>query len=158
MLKTKRLCILLTVIMLFSVLVGSGCKTPYNIVFYDKVSGWINNDFAGLSILNEQQSEHKNRGTFIVNNKEEYDKIFIEGITQLDIDFNTQMIVVFVYVSYLAQPNYLEDAYVRNDKLIINLEYERLPEGTMGLVNPYWRWMVFKMDKLDVESADVYGV
>ncbi len=158
MLKTKRLILLLTVIMLFSIFVGSGCKTPYNIVFYDKVSGWINNDFAGLSILNEQESEHKNRGTFIVNNKEEYDKIFIEGITQLDIDFNTQMIVVFVYVSYLAQPNYLEDAYVRNNELIINLEHEPVPKDSYPLVNPYWRWIVFKMDKLEVESAGVYGV
>ena len=93
--------------------------------------------------------------TFIVNTREEYDRIFADGI-DLSVDFDLQTVIVYTHMSLTPRECFLYDLYVednvlkvvyRQDQTIFNVA---LGDG----VCPYQRWFVITLDKAEFESVE----
>ncbi len=153
MLKTKRLILLLTVIMLFSIFVGSGCNTPYSATLYGNASSWIKKEFKEQPMINNSQDNIQSKERkFIVDNKEKFEEIFLEGISELDIDFNTEIIIVRAFEDIYIETIFLEDVFVENSVLTITYGHD-LTEDVPSSRTPYQRWLVVKMDRVDVDNV-----
>lgn len=142
-----------------------GCNT-YNAKLYN-ADNWINNDFAednlirnvyysqsgsGENVLSDDETYPESR-TFIVENSEVYNRIFNNDIENFDVDFNKQMLIVYTF----------RDINHRNLKLIsVNLQdailritFESISKSGIGdTCMPYQRWIVIKLDKIEVKSVE----
>ncbi len=146
MAKTKFLIIGLVIIMLFTFL--SGCtNNKYNAKLYDNAIEWINVDFANNNQVGNLSFSNR---TFIIDSQEKYDQVFNNN--ELEIDFNNQMLVVYTFITIYHRKNYIKNIDVKNSVLKITYEMEKKP-GVGDASQPYQRWFVVKLDKLDVNSV-----
>ena len=118
----------------------------YNATLYDSAKDWIREDF----ILATPEKR-----VFIVNDQQRYDEIFISDIEELQIDFNSQMLIVYTFGDEYVLKRMLIKTEIKNDCLNIAYGLEKLPvkENYGAVCQPYQRWFVVKMDKLDVETV-----
>ena len=148
MAKTKFLIIGLVIIMLFTFL--SGCtNNKYNAKLYDNAIEWINVDFANNNQVGNLSFSNR---TFIIDSQEKYDQVFINNTDELEFDFNNQMLVVYTFITIYHRKNYIKNIDVKNSILKITYKMEKKP-GVGDASQPYQRWFVVKLDKLDVNSV-----
>lgn len=134
----------------------------YNATLYDSAKDWVREDFilanpiktVGFIDENPEGQNPKNR-VFIVNDQQRYDEIFVSGIEELQIDFNSQMLIVYTFSDEYVLKRMLIKTEIKNDCLNIAYGLEKLPvkENYGSVCQPYQRWFVVKMDKLDVETV-----
>ncbi len=157
MLKTKRLILLLMVIMLFSVLVGSGCNTLYSATLYDNAISWIKQGFKeNNKLTTSQNKELPSERAFIVQDKQTYDNIFVENLTELNVDFSKQMIIVYTFKDNTTRDYFIFDVQLDDKVLTVSVNKEFLEEPAGDAVEAYQRWFVVKMDKEDVETVTFF--
>ena len=144
---------------LMSVLIGGifflvGCSgVKYNAVLYDYAIDWIKEDF-----VNENKIPDFKDKTFIIDN-ENYNTIIKTGIEELKVDFEKQMIIVYTFTSIHSGKDYITNMKVDNNKLIIefNREYQVGVSPNGGSSEPYQRWFIIIMDKINVSSIVIEG-
>ena len=145
--------------MLFSCLIFmpvfsvAGCsKDKYNAVLYDNVVEWVREDFIEDNIIDYFQDGSSANQTFIIDSQEEYNQIFLENTDGLSVDFDSQMLEVYKYISFNNRNNYLTSLELNGDILTITYEMEK-KKGVNDTSQPYQRWFVVRLDKLDVDSV-----
>ncbi len=152
MLKKKRLYILLAVVMLFSIFAGSGCNAPYSATLYDNAKSWIKMEFREANPIKAGKYDgFPTRRIHVIKDKETYDNVFIENLTQLEVDFSEQMILVYHFWDYNRRENYLVDVLIENNVLLIVCEQEDLGDA-LDACQPYQRCYVLTMDKVEVDE------
>ena len=131
----------------------------YNAVFFDNAVEWIRTDFIHSNpVAPEKNLSHPTKRTFIIDTQEKYDQIFSKSINDFGIDFTKQMIAVYTFVDTNTRENELADIRLENDTL--KIVYEDIPPfiPAPGVnygdsCQPYQRWFVVTLDKVDVASV-----
>ena len=162
--KIKNFSILMVMILIFNLL--SGCRgVKYNAVLYDMANSWIKEEFVeenpiqltGDIIENSTDSNSNERypleRSFIVNNEQEYKKIFIDGIEELNIDFEEQMILIYTFSTIYKRKNSLRSISVedKTGKIVYQMETKH---GVGDACPPYQRWFAVKLNKIDITAVE----
>ncbi len=152
MTKTKFISLGLMLIMIFSLLTGCS-NVKYNAHLFDSATDWIKEDFISDNPVGYLEDvSYPTERVFVVKNREEYDKIFIESIDNFDVDFSTQMLIVYTFGTIYHRNNNLVSLEVKED--VLNITYKMDKKSGVGDASqPYQRWFVVRLDKLDVDSV-----
>ena len=149
MIKTKIITILAVLLMIFVVLTGCS-SVKYNAKLFDNAIELISEDFISNNLVeNLEDSSDLSAHTFIIKAQEEYDNIFIKNIDGCAVDFNNQMVVVYTFSTIYHRDNRLINLDVKEDVLKITYMMEK-KSGVGDASQPYQRWFVVVLDKLDV--------
>ncbi len=169
--KANIIALAVVLLMFFSVCLGCSVK-KYNAVIYSNSDEWIQTSFResnkvkgayyknpdyvegsddSIERYYTDETSPKDR-TFIVDNQEEFDKIFVKNIDELKVDFSKRMIVAYTFNSVYHRNNKLVNFVLEGDKLTITYEMEKRP-GVGDASMPFQRWFVVVLDKLDVNSV-----
>lgn len=152
MIKTKIITLGLVFIMIFSFLTGCS-NIKYNAQLFDSATDWIKEDFINDNLVGySANSTYPTERVFVVKNQEEYNEIFIKSNDDFDIDFDTQMLVVYTFETIYHRNNSLVSLEVNEDVLNITYKMEK-KSGVGDASQPYQRWFVVRLDKLDVDSV-----
>ena len=152
MIKSKFISLGLVLIMIFSLLTGCS-NIKYNAQLFDSATDWIKEDFINDNIVGySENGTYPTERVFIVKNQEEYDEIFNESIDDFGIDFDTQMLVVYTFETIYHRNNNLVSLEVDEDVLTITYKMEK-KSGVGDASQPYQRWFVVRLEKLDVDSV-----
>ena len=150
--KTKFITLGLVLLIIFSALTGCSI-VKCNAELFDSATEWINEEFINDNLVGySENSSYPTERIFIVNSQDQYNQIFIENIDELDIDFNTQMLVIYTFVTVYHRNNSLVRLEVNEDVLKITYTMEK-KLGIGDASQPYQRWFVVRLDKLDVDSV-----
>ncbi len=130
----------------------AGCTVKYNAVLYDNAKEWIREDFrnGNPTELDESFTERK----FLVDSSEKYGEIFIEGVAELTVDFDKQMLIIYTFSDFNIRKNLLKSVDYENGDLKIRF-IDEVPFSCAAIGDtcaPYQRWFVVKLDKLSVSS------
>ena len=129
---------------------------PYNAVFYDTATDWINEDFASSHVVRKVGSandEYPKTRTFIVDSQQEYEQIFNAQAEVLNVNFDTQMLVVYTFSTVYHRNKEITDLHTANGVLTVTYEMEKDKPDVTDASMPYQRWFVVKLDKLEVDTA-----
>ena len=82
---------------------GESDVQPFGVLaFYDNAGDWVREDFKsenllrGVSFIDDtSENELPQTRTFIVCDQEKYEEIFVDNIEELNIDFDSEMIIVY---------------------------------------------------------------
>lgn len=152
MAKTKFISLGLVLIMIFSLLTGCS-NIKYNAQLFDSATDWIKEEFINDNLVGYSEDDsYPAERVFAVKNQEEYDEIFIESIDDFDVDFGTQMLIVYTFETIYHRKNNLVSLDVKED--VLNITYKMDKKSGVGDASqPYQRWFVVRLDKLDVDSV-----
>ena len=152
MIKSKFISLGFVLIMIFSLLTGCS-NIKYNAQLFDSVTDWIKDDFINDNLVGYlENSSYPTERVFVVKNQEEYDEIFVESIDDFDVDFVTQMLIVYTFETIYHRNNNLVSLEVKED--VLNITYKMDKKSGVGDASqPYQRWFVVRIDKLDVDSV-----
>lgn len=135
----------------------------YNAVLYDNAEEWIDEDFRSNNRIsgvyyqdgNYVTATEKER-TFFVNSAEEYATIFAENNTELKVDFEKDMLIVYTFSIEYRLPVEISDINLADKTLSVNykIKFPATDENVGNACQPYQRWAVLKMDKSDIDSAE----
>ena len=151
--KVKIVKVGLALLLIFSLLPGCS-NVKYDAQLFDSASAWIKEDFINDNpvVYYSGNSTYPTERVFVVKNQEEYDEIFNESIDDFDIDFETQMVVVYTFGTIYHRNNSLVSLKVNEDVLTVTYKMEK--KFWVGDASePYQRWFVVRLDKLDVDSV-----
>ena len=152
MAKAKFIKIGLVLLLIFSLLPGCS-NVKYDAQLFDSASAWIKEDFINDNPVGySENGSYPTERVFVVKNQEEYDEIFIESVDDFDVDFGTQMLVVYTFETIYHRNNNLVSSDINGDVLNITYEMEK-KLGVGDASEPYQRWFVVRLDKLDVGSV-----
>lgn len=159
----KKIIILL--IMAFCTLTFTACSTvereyvlKYNAVLYDSFSNFIDEKFQSENLISGVVYDEldvndcpKNR-TFIVSERENFENIFVDGFSEFEVDFDSEMLVVYTFPTEYLLPANITNMTLNNE--ILTIEYSiALIDGAGSAVKPFQRWFVVKLDKLNISSV-----
>lgn len=151
--KTKFIMFGLVLMMFYGVFTGCS-NNKYNIVLYDSANEWIDTDFANENITGGFGDDvNPETRTFIVDNDEKYNEIFVDDLDELEIDFNEQMIIVHTFTTTYHRDNNITNLELEDDILKIGYKMGK-KYGVGDASRPYQRWFVVKMDKVDVNTVE----
>ena len=131
----------------------AGCSRSYT-YFWGDAKEWFNKDFRKNNIV-DFESEFPTNRTIVIDTQEEYDRAFVPGL-ELSVDFSKQMIAVYTFVDINRRENILTDVRVENG--VLKLICEDIPPYSESVdygdtCQPYQRWYVVILDKVDVHSV-----
>lgn len=166
----KRKIIAATLVLLLLLQLLTACAgARYGATLYGDAGEWINEAFAKENRVKRAQYPSEkdpykvttysapSSRLYVVKTREEYERIFQKDIAELSVDFEQQMIVVYTFTDYNRRENVLINAKLEEGTLRIT--YEDIPphiEGDFGdSCNPYQRWFVVTLDRLDVDANSV---
>ncbi len=154
--KTVSIC-LITMLAL-SIFIGCGV-VGYNAKLYDMANDWIKKEFADENVVTVAgfigvEYPDPSERVFIVRNQEDYDKIFIADIPELNVDFSKQMIIVYTSGSEHRLQNKITKTELKNDKLTITYKRSVPHKNANYVCQPYQRWFVVILDSLSVTEVD----
>ncbi len=147
-------------IMCLCVLVG--CGNNYNAKLYDNANDYIKKEFAAEnptrgSYYGEQDfyadDTYPATRTFIVDNQDKYDKIFIDDLEEFGISFDKQMLIVYTVTTVYHRNNWIVSADEHSGVLTIKYKMEE-KFGVGDASQPYQRWFVVKLDALNITSVE----
>ncbi len=144
----------LCIFMCISLFTGCSSKVNYNAVLYDNAVDWIREDFQVNNLVGSTQSPYPSERTLIVNNQDEFNEIFLPDIGELDVDFTSQRLVVYTFRAIYRKSFYLKSVTMENGRLKVIYQMEDLTPGTGSATNPYQRYFVLKLDKVDITAVE----
>ena len=125
----------------------------YNAKLYDYVTAWIDEDFASANQVGyDGDGPLPVERAFIIDTREKYDEIFVDGLEIEDVNFDKQMVVVYTFMDVYHDQNFITKISLENDMLKITYRLEE-KRGVGRTGEEYQHWMVVVMDKVDVDSV-----
>lgn len=158
-----RYCILLLLVAFMGMF--SGCsRNQYEAeVLSDNASEIINQSFYEQnytygayydSNTSLQDSTVPVSRTFVIKTQEEYDNIIVRN-ANLNVDFASEIIVVYTYTSDYVRDIKIDDIQVVEQNLNIKLSLSKASKGAGDAVQPFQRYVVLKMKKIDFVTIEV---
>ena len=91
--------------------------------------------------------------TFVVTEQSQLDEMF--EVFQFPIDFETKMLIVYIYTDCYLRAQMLESVRMEEDTLKIEFKIKPGKWGYNDARQPYQRTLVVELDRLDVETVSV---
>lgn len=172
--KVKKLLIpLLLLISCMFALAGCGNKHNATLTYtrYDDLKGYINESFLEenkiLGAFYETPSEEYGKEyimlkdesfprtrTFIVKSQSEFDDIFIEKPQELNIDFESQMLIIHTDTTIYSRPIKLQTVKVDENILTVKMKMNDGKHGVGDASMPCQLYLFVVMDKVDITTAN----
>lgn len=130
----------------------------YNDVLYDSAVKWISEDFQCNNLIygarydDGLKPEEPLTRTFIITEREQFENIFVENIAELEVDFDSEIMIVYTFATEYVSPAYILDMNLSGNTLTVDYTIPLILEAGSA-VKPFQRWFVIKLDKLEVTSA-----
>ena len=143
----------------------AGCANndvKYNAVLYDDAESLIDEVFAkehrvSGGGVHYQDGDYSTatvpERTFFINSTEEYEEIFADS-AELEVDFDSQMLIVYTFSLEYKHPLRLKGTDLNDNTLAVTFEM-KLVRGTDSVCQPYQRWEVLKMDKMEISAVTI---
>ena len=112
------------------------------------VSGEWNRD-AGISDPDALPSSR----TILIDDQAEFDAAFVK--CPFDIDLETEMIVVYTLTFINRRETKIKNVSFSDGTLSLELTNKRAKWGAKDTCMPYQRYVIIKLDKLDVDEVKV---
>lgn len=161
--------ILIGMVMLVCILNGCGKPIQYNATIIGgtfKESFLKENMTLGAYYENENydptdensheylldETSPRNR-TFVVTEQSQLDEMF--EVFQFPIDFETKMLIIYIYTDCYLRAQILESVRLEEDTLKIEFKIKPGKWGYADARQPYQRTLVVELDRLDVETVSV---
>ncbi len=166
--KSRSTMILALVAVLLVSLCACG-NSHHAAVYNDSAAEWINDAFAtanltggiymeGADTVTDAEIYPRSRA-FVVDTQETYDEIF-RSDTNLAVDFASEMLVVCTFTSTYVRP--VEIVKIRQDGETLSVTLKEKQQSDFffavrvgAACQPYQRYVVLKMDKLDVSDVEL---
>lgn len=152
------ICSILLVAMILS-MAACAKNLPYNTVLYDNAAAWINEDFQNDNLIkvigfidDDTESDLPLSRTFMIDNRDDFESIFIHDFSEFEVDFDDEMIIVYTFGIEYILPAKINKMALSKKILTINYKIQTKP-GTGSACQPFQRWFVIKLDKLDISSV-----
>lgn len=176
----KKIAIILSVVVvaLASAFVIGGMlfkKIPYDAKLYSErkeMDGWVRTEFLnenkvyGAHYVNPEWTEESNdiseyyqdrespeTRTFLIKDEAMFKDIFYEDA--LDVNFEEEMVVLHIFTAGNPRGYDLKDVKVQGGKVMIEMKLQEARRGVADHIQPYQRYVVIKMKKLDVSEVEV---
>ena len=142
-----------------------GCsRDEYNtLIINDNASNIINKNFYDQNytygayyengIALEDPSFPPSR-VFVITTQDQLDQIMAQN-SDLEVDFASEMLIVYTYTSDYVRKLTIGDISVENQKLSIILSMAKASHGVGDSTQPFQRYVVLKMKKLEIVTAEV---
>ncbi len=91
--------------------------------------------------------------TVLIDEKDEFDAAFVA--CPFEVDLEKEMIVVYVISFTNSRPTVIKKVSFTDGVLSIKMENKRAKWGVKDACMPYQRYVVVKLDKLDVDEVKV---
>jgi hypothetical protein len=131
----------------------------YNDVFYDSAVEWTNEDFKNVNAVrvvgfidDDPETRLPATRTFIVTDREQFEEIFVKNIEELEVDFDSEMLIVYTFGTEYVLPAYILDMNLSDNELAIDYTIPQYLEAGSA-ATPFQRWFVIKLDKLEITTA-----
>lgn len=147
-------------------------STKYHVKYYDAVDEFMDQDFLYANKVNAYYrnpnyiegvtewldkyiyAEHAPTSrTFIVTDEEEFAKVF--DSFPAEIDFASQMLVVYMFRVINGRNHYLRELTVKDGVLNVTLEEEHISSDVADTTMPGCRCVAIVMDKTEIRSANI---
>lgn len=153
---TKLTSLILSVTMLLCILTSCSNLSVwrYGVTLYDQAGGWIQSNFAEENYV-FMESEPRTR-IFVVDTQDKYDEMFTENTDGLKTDFSQQVLIVYTCV--MTSKNYCRIREMKITDGNLKIVYEVYSSGRPDACSPYQRWMVIRMNKVDINSIVIEKV
>lgn len=137
---------------------NNGIKT-YNVVLYDDVIDFAKEEFKAkhsdeYDIVDKGNSFAivGHEYTYIVNTKEDFDSMFVSF--PAEVDFDTQMMCVYVWCCTTGGELKLDNLDVNDEKLEIQYSLKVKPApGTTSMAEPHLRYMALVLNRIEIDSV-----
>ena len=169
--KRKRIAAGLALLILLQLLTGCAA-IRYGATLYSDAEEWLddafleenkistayyrNPDFTDIHGSEPEwityPDEPKTR-TFIITEKEEYDRIFTKS--PVEVDFEKEMVILYTFCSvYYGGIKYeLKTMKVTDDTLTVKFECQYMPPDTDAACQPYQRFFMLTMKKTEITEV-----
>ena len=152
MAKVKIISLGMVLLIMFSLLPGCS-NIKHDAKLFDFASALVKEKFANANLVGcSENGSYPAERIFIVKNQDEYNEIFVEGSNDFDVNFDTQMLIVYTFETIYHRKNSLISIEEKEDVLKITYRQEK-KLGVGDASRPYQRWFVVRIDKLDVNSV-----
>lgn len=153
----------------------TGCGNQYNATLtyarYDDLKEYINESFLEDNkifgafyetsskeygeeyIMLEDESFPRTR-TFVVKNQSEFDSIFIEKPQELNIDFETQMLIIHTDTTIYGRPIKLQTLKADENILMVKMKMDDGKRDVGDAAMPCQIYLFVVMDKVDITTAN----
>lgn len=149
----------ITLVMMLGIFVG--CRAnKYNAIVCDEPNRWLREDFLSENLISGAYYDEKiytddiypSSRTFIIDNNECFNEIFQSS--SLDVNFEREMLVLHTFVSIYTRPIEIKEVSVEESVLQIEFIMGKAQKGTGDAIRPFQRYLLVKLDKLAVTSAE----
>ena len=155
----RAVCVLGAVLVILGL---TSCANKYGAVIYDNAREWIKEEFAENNRVweyyeGEEQftGSYPSSRSFLVKDEQRFKEIFVEEPQGLEVNFENEMLAVYTFRAIYIRNMKIDSVKVESDTVGVYLEYAKAKVGVGDAVAPYQRWVVVKMDKLDVSELDM---
>lgn len=169
MTKAKFLSLILVLLTFLSLFAGCSNNNRYSAVLYSNATEWIdktflNNNKVKAYYLNEKYIDGQSNPSdkyiydeaspssreFIVSDEVEYNRIFSNS--PLDIDFEHEMVILYIFSDVYPERKYkLKKIEVNDEVLTLKTEFEQ--KNVDDATIPYQRCIVVKMNKVEINEV-----
>ena len=138
------------------------CSTHrYGAVFYDDAYEWIKKSFQEDNQVVDYSSDEStpSNRTFLINDISSFNEVFIED-SPFKADFNKNIYVVYTFCAIYRKKYILIELSLKSNCLnaTYTVENRFLSFGSGNACQPYQRWFVIKLNKLNIDFVNVvYG-
>ena len=123
----------------------------------NRVKGYYLNEnyVEGVSDVSDkyiEDTESPSSRTFIISNKDEFNRIFSK--TQIDVDFEKEIVILYIFSDVNPyRKNYnLKGIKRQNTNLTVQIELEKSEKDDSTML--YQRCLVLKMRKVDIDCVE----
>lgn len=159
----KRKCLFFGIILIICFNFLMGCSNnKYNATLHDNANEWIKEEFLTANLtygayyggeLVDDNSYPASR-SFILRNQQECEGILIENLSELKVDFEEEMIILYTFTTVYHRNIKIKQIEMKDDALKISLQFDKR-SGIGDASIPYQRFLILQLDRLDITSVEI---
>jgi len=163
--KKKILGIAVAIVMLFAVLALGGCNNEggnmnYNAILHHDAGEWMREDFLSANLTRGVFTDGKYHGDdypnsriFIVRDSNSFNETFTSFPPE--VNFENEMLILYAFTcSHGGWPFQLRNINANEQVLNVRYRMKRVTHGINNASQPWTRWFVIRMDKLDITEVE----
>lgn len=135
---------------------GNNAGNDYNAVVsakrYEEAGDLLNGEFLSENRIEGNSSEKK---TFVVNNEQEFENVFIVTPQEFGVDFESRMLIIYTCTAINVRQVSVKSVSYGSGSVNIKLQTKKPTQPVGDTCQPYQRYMFVTMDKLEVTTVAV---
>ncbi len=139
------------------VMIGSlaGCtNVNYHAKLYDNIEEQLKEEFKNDNVVElAADGEYPTKRFFMIDTQEQFDEIFCADNHDIEVDFASQMLVIYTFIDIYRRRNELAKVYTDDNTLFIKVKMEK-KSGIGDATSPYQHWLGVVLDKMTIDHVE----